>query len=177
MMTGQTLTSDKSEWSGNPTTFTYERLTADPRRWAEGPSSFTYQWQLCDKSGGSCKDIAGATGKTYGVRSGDKDNTIRVQVTAKNLVGSTTASSDNTHVVTAGTPTPTPTPVGVGGAISITAVSLPNRLIVSQIQFTPRVGGGTPPSLGTRPAGPAPPRSGAAGCTSRRGRSGTARRS
>jgi hypothetical protein len=120
-----------------------ETLTANPGKWAEGPSSFTYQWQLCDKSGGNCKDITGATGQTYGVRSGDKDNTIRVQVTAKNLVGSTTANSDTTSVVTTGTPTPTPAPspapVGVGGAISITAVSLPNRLIVSQISFTPRV--------------------------------------
>jgi hypothetical protein len=118
-----------------------ETLTANSGKWAEGPSSFSYQWQLCDKSGDNCKDIQGATGQTYGVRSGDKDNTIRVQVTAKNLVGSTTANSDHTDVVTSGTPTPTPTPtpVGVGGAISITAVSLPNRLIVSQISFTPRV--------------------------------------
>jgi hypothetical protein len=117
-----------------------ETLTADPGKWAEGPSSFTYQWQLCDKSGANCKDIQGATGKTYGVRSGDKDSTIRVQVTAKNLVGSTTANSNTTDVVTTGTtPTPTPTPVGVGGAISITAVSLPNRLVISSIQFTPRV--------------------------------------
>jgi hypothetical protein len=220
-MVGQTLTANKGEWSGSPTTFTYqwqrcdndgsscgdisgataqkykltdadvgntvrvqvkatnsdgsatasskptdvisgnaapralekpsisgkaqvgETLTANQGRWAEGPSDFSYQWQLCDKDGANCKDITGATGKTYGVRSGDKDNTIRVQVTAKNLVGSTTASSDHTAVVTTGTPTPTPnptpTPVGVGGAISITAVSLPNRLIVSQIQFTPRV--------------------------------------
>jgi len=220
MMTGQTLTADKGEWSGNPADFNYqwqrcdndgascgdisgatsktykltdadvgntvrvqvkamnsdgsttasskttdvisgnaapratskptisgkaqvgETLTADPGKWAEGPSSFAYQWQLCDKNGGNCKDIAGATGKTYGVRSGDKDNTIRVQVTAKNLVGSTTENSDHSVVVTAGatpTPTPAPTPVGVGGAISITAVSLPDRLVVSQIQFTPRV--------------------------------------
>jgi hypothetical protein len=217
-MVGQTLTSDKGEWSGNPTTFTYqwqrcdndgsscgdisgatvktykladadvgntirvqvkatnpdgaatapskttdvisgnaapralekpsisgkaevgETLTANPGRWAEGPSDFSYQWQLCDKDGANCKEIVGATGKTYGVRSSDKDNTIRVQLTAKNLVGSTIASSNNTAVITTGTsPTPTPTPVGVGAAISITAVSLPNRLIVSQIQFTPRV--------------------------------------
>jgi len=118
-----------------------ETLTASPGKWAEGPSSFAYQWQLCDKSGGNCKDIQGATGQTYGVRSGDKDNTIRVQVTAKNLVGSTTATADHTDVITTGTPTPTPTPtpVGVGGAISITAVSLPDRLVISSIQFTPRV--------------------------------------
>jgi hypothetical protein len=131
---------EKASISGKPQIG--ETLTADAGRWAEGPSSFTYQWQLCDKSGANCKDITGATGKTYGVRSSDKDNTIRVQVTAKNLVGSTTSNSDNTAVVTAGTspsPTPNPTPVGVGGAISITAVSLPNRLVISQIQFTPRV--------------------------------------
>ena len=117
-----------------------ETLTVNPGKWAEGPSSFAYQWQLCDKSGANCKDISGATGQTYGVRSGDKDNTIRVQVTAKNLVGTTTANSGQTDAITAGgTPTPTPTPVGVGGAISITAISLPNRLVISSIQFTPRV--------------------------------------
>jgi len=117
-----------------------ETLTANPGKWAEGPSSFAYQWQLCDKSGANCKDITGATGQTYGVRSGDKDNTIRVQVTAKNLVGTTTANSDQTGAITTGTtPSPNPAPVGVGGAISITAISLPNRLIISSIQFTPRV--------------------------------------
>ncbi len=117
-----------------------ETLTANPGKWAEGPSSFAYQWQLCDKSGANCKDITGATGQTYGVRSGDKDNTIRVQVTAKNLVGTTTANSDQTGAITTGTtPSPSPAPVGVGGAISITAISLPNRLIISSIQFTPRV--------------------------------------
>jgi hypothetical protein len=219
-MVGQTLTADKGDWSGSPTTFAYqwqrcdndgsscgdissattnkykltdadvgntvrvqvkatnsdgsatanskptdvvsgnaaprataqptitgkpqvgETLTATPGKWAEGPSSFAYQWQLCDKSGANCKDIQGATGQTYGVRSGDKDGTIRVQVTAKNLVGSTTSNSDQTGVITTTStpaPTPTPTPVGVGGAISITAVSLPNRLVISSIQFTPRV--------------------------------------
>jgi hypothetical protein len=114
-----------------------ETLTADPGKWAEGPSSFTFQWQSCDKSGDNCKEISGATGKTYGVRAADKDNTLRVEVTAKNLVDSTKARSDTTDVVTSGTPTPTP--VGVGGAISITAVSLPNRLVISQAKFTPSV--------------------------------------
>ncbi len=77
-----------------------ETLTVNPGKWAEGPSSFAYQWQLCDKSGANCKDISGATGQTYGVRSGDKDSTIRVQVTAKNLVGTTTANSDQTDAIT-----------------------------------------------------------------------------
>jgi hypothetical protein len=116
-----------------------ETLTADPGKWAEGPSSFTFQWQSCDKKGDHCKDISGATGKTYGVPAADRDNTLRVEVTAKNLVDSTKAHSDTTDVVTGGTPAPTPAPVGVGGAISITAVSLPNRLVISQAKFTPNV--------------------------------------
>jgi len=112
-----------------------ETLTADPGVWAEGPT-FSYQWQQCDKSGSNCKDISGATGKTYGVRAADKDNTIRVEVTGKNLVDSTKANSDPTAVVTSGTGSP---PVGVGGALSISAVSLPDRLVISQIKFTPSV--------------------------------------
>jgi hypothetical protein len=114
-----------------------ETLTADPGTWAEGPT-FTYQWQTCDKTGGNCNDINGATGKTYGVRSSDVDKTIRVRVSGKNAVDSTTVSSDTTAVVTSGTPTPNP-PVGVGAAISISAVSLPDRLVISQVKFTPSV--------------------------------------
>ena len=112
-----------------------ETLTSDPGKWTEGPT-FAYQWQACDQSGGNCKDIAGATGKTYGVRAADKDGTIRVEVTAKNLVDSTKGTSDRTAVVIGTTTTP---PVGVGGALSITAVSLPNRLVISQVKFTPSV--------------------------------------
>jgi hypothetical protein len=117
-----------------------ETLTADPGRWTQGPH-FSYQWQQCDQNGASCKDIAGATGKTYGVRAVDKDNTIRVRVTATNAVDSNSAVSDRTAVITAGaTPAPAPQPqVGVGGALSITAVSLPDRLIITHVQFTPNV--------------------------------------
>lgn len=117
-----------------------ETLTADPGTWAEGPT-FSFQWQQCDKNGANCNDISGATGQTYGVRSSDKGNTIRVQVTAKNLVDSAKGTSDPTAVVTsvAPAPTPSPNPVGVGGALSVTAVSLPDRLVISNVQFTPRV--------------------------------------
>lgn len=113
-----------------------ETLTADPGVWAEGPT-FSYQWQQCDKDGAKCQDINGATGKTYGVRAGDKDNTLRVEVTGKNLVDSTKANSDTTTVVTGAAGSPPP--VGVGGALSISAVTLPDRLVISQIKFTPSV--------------------------------------
>ena len=74
-MVGQTLTADRGDWSGSPT-------------------SFTYQWQRCDNSGSSCGDISGATTTKYKLADADVGNTVRVQVTAKNGDGSTTANSN-----------------------------------------------------------------------------------
>src|SRR5947208_604859 len=79
-MVGQTLTADKGEWSGSPTTF-------------------TYQWQRCDNDGTSCGDIAGAVQKTYKLTDADTGNTVRVQVKATNADGSTTAESNQTDVI------------------------------------------------------------------------------
>ncbi len=113
-----------------------ETLTADPGSWAEGPT-FSLQWQQCDKDGGNCTNITGATGTTYGVRAGDADHTLRIKVTATNLVGKNSATSSPTALIAPATSPPPP--VGVGGAISITAVALPDRLVISQVQFSPRV--------------------------------------
>src|SRR5438067_13216826 len=79
-MVGQTLTADKGEWSGSPTTF-------------------TYQWQRCDNDGTSCGDIAGAVQKTYRLTDADVGNTVRAQVKATNPDGSATASSKTTDVI------------------------------------------------------------------------------
>jgi hypothetical protein len=70
-------------------------LTAENGTWT-GAVTFSYQWQLCDVNGNNCVDIAGATGKTYGVRSTDTGHEILVLVKASNRFGSTTASSDRT---------------------------------------------------------------------------------
>ena len=44
------------------------QLTADPGTSTGSPTSFAYQWQRCDIDGAGCLEVAGATGKTYGVR-------------------------------------------------------------------------------------------------------------
>jgi hypothetical protein len=114
-------------------------LTADPGEWTGFPR-FSYQWQRCDANGNNCEHISGATARVYGVRSVDQGQTLRVRVTATTGGGSSSATSDRTAAVAAGTTTPPPAPpVGVGGALSVTAVSLPNRLVISQVQFSPRV--------------------------------------
>jgi hypothetical protein len=87
-----------------------EELTASNGTWTGGATTFTYQCQRCDASGAGRVDVAGATGKTYGAGATDVGHTMRVAVTAKNLAGSTTVSSDVTAAVRSATPVPAPAP-------------------------------------------------------------------
>jgi hypothetical protein len=76
-----------------------QTLTAQNGNWSGAPTAYTYQWLQCDRFGGSCVVIPGATGKTYGVRFNDVYGTLRVEVTAKNANGSTTRRSTPSDVV------------------------------------------------------------------------------
>jgi hypothetical protein len=106
------------------------QLTANEGSWTSAPTRYAYQWQQCDASGLGCGAIAGATGKTYGVRSADSGRTLRVEVTAFNPHGQRTATSAQTGVVRA---------VGAGGGttVSIANVALPTRLVITAISTTP----------------------------------------
>lgn len=109
-------------------------LTATEGSWTGAPERYSYQWQQCDAGGANCQNVAGATGKTYGVRSEDNGKRLRVVVTATNRYGSGSKESNATAVVTTGG--------GVAGAtssVAVSNVSLPDRLVVSALQFTPRV--------------------------------------
>ena len=100
-----------------------EELTASNGTWTGGVTTFAYQWQRCDTAGANCTDVAGATGKTYGIRGIDVDHTLRVVVTAKNLAGSTTVNSEISAVVKAPTtPTPPPTTTNHRPTIAILSV-------------------------------------------------------
>jgi hypothetical protein len=84
-------------------------LTVSNGSWNPAATSFTYQWQRCDSSGGGCLNIAGATGKAYGVRSVDAGNRVRALVTAHNTGGQTTVPSTPSDLVGSGTTTTTVT--------------------------------------------------------------------
>ncbi len=84
---GQVLTADPGTWSGTP------------------PITYTYEWQRCNARGNACKAIAGASGTSYALTSGDQGATIRVRVVARNAEGSSSATSAPTGVVQ---PAPTP---------------------------------------------------------------------
>jgi hypothetical protein len=100
-----------------------EELDAANGSWTGGVRSYAYQWQRCDAQGGSCVSVQGATGGSYGVRSADQGNTIRVVVTATNLSGSTNAVSSATQLIGTNIPAPTPKPA-VNHAPTIKYVSL-----------------------------------------------------
>ena len=105
-----------------------QALTAANGTWTgDAPITFTYQWQRCNASGASCVAIAGATAQTYTVQAVDVGSTLRVAVTGRNTVGSSTATSAATAAVTRGT-----------GPVPIENVTPPNRLLISSVQFTPR---------------------------------------
>lgn len=106
-------------------------LSVDHGGWTGSPSpSFTYQWQRCDATGGGCVDLTGASATTYKTITAEVGNTLRVKVTATNSHGSTLATTPETPLIA-------PAKAGGGNAISITQVSLPDRLIIDNLRFTP----------------------------------------
>jgi hypothetical protein len=125
---GQTLTATRGDWGGRD------------------PMTFTFQWRRCRSDGSNCAAIGGQTANTYIVRTADVDRTIRVRVRATNQDGSASAVSQPTPVVVSRTnPLPPGSPAGAirlpGGLTSVPAssVTLPNRLVISQVQFSPSV--------------------------------------
>jgi hypothetical protein len=115
-----------------------QTVTADPGAWTgKQPISFSYRWLRCNTQGGDCIAIGGATSRTYRLTSSDVNHKIRFNVTARNSIGSRTAISAESPIVTE------PLPSGAirlpSGEISIPATSVPStaRLIVSVVQFSP----------------------------------------
>jgi len=88
------------------------QLLGNPGTWSGSPPiSYGYQWGRCDSAGAGCVDIAGATTNTYTIIPVDGGSTLRLQVTASNSAGSSTASSAATPVVPSATgPTNTAPP-------------------------------------------------------------------
>jgi sugar lactone lactonase YvrE len=80
-------------------------LTASPGTWTGGlPIAYSYQWQACNSSGAECKAIEDAIEKKYQLTTGEIGDILRVVVTASNTVGSTSATSSASSVITAGVP-------------------------------------------------------------------------
>jgi hypothetical protein len=112
--------------------------TAQPGTWVgRQPITFSYAWLRCNNAGGECATITGAGGRSYRLTSADVGHKIRVNVTARNAIGSATVISGESAVVSV------PLPAGAvrlpSGEVSIPATSVPadHRLIVSKVAFSP----------------------------------------
>ena len=118
-------------------------LTASTGSWTSSSNvKYAYQWQRCNATGSACIDISGATAQTYVVQTADVKNTLRVVVTATNSDGASKANSAATAVVTAKTAQSSATPSAIKESngrtsVSTSDISLPDRLVVDQVQFTP----------------------------------------
>jgi hypothetical protein len=109
--------------------------TANPGTWAgTQPITFTYEWRSCNANGGSCSSIGGATAKTYVTRQSDIGRTLRVRVTARNTIGTETATSVPTAVINVAAPTGCP---GGNGPVNVSQVTPPARLLVDRFQASP----------------------------------------
>ncbi len=110
---GATLRVDRGRWSGTT------------------PITYDYTWQRCDPGGNNCITFiahdAGAVSYTLGVV--DVGHTMRVEVQATNTHGSSYVYTKPTSVVLAPTPPAT--------SIAVARVSLPDRLVIDQVSFTP----------------------------------------
>jgi hypothetical protein len=113
-------------------------LKGDRGQWSNNPTSYNYQWRRCDKNGGSCANISGATSREYKLTSADVGNTVRFRVRATNSTGSTDATSVPTAVITkAATPPPANGCPSGGPPDQVSQMSLPARLIIDQFSAQP----------------------------------------
>jgi len=127
--------------SGTPTEG--ETLTASTGTWTgTEPITYAYSWRRCDANGGSCSAISGATEKTYTPKGVDRDNTLRVRVTATNKDGSSNATSVPTAVVKkAATAPPASGCSGGSSLLQVGSIAQPERLTVDQGTSNPAVVG------------------------------------
>jgi hypothetical protein len=110
------------------------RLTVNNGTWSgSSPIGFDYTWQRCDANGNGCSTFIAhnpnATG--YTLTAADIGHTLRVEVTATNKYGSSYLTSPHTSVVV---PAKTVQQVTT---IAVKDVSLPDRLVIDGVQFSP----------------------------------------
>jgi hypothetical protein len=126
---GDVVRARNGDWAGTP------------------PLTFTYQWLRCGRFGGNCRDLPGATSRSYRLTPADARRTLRIRVAAANAAGSSSAISRPSPVVRRRAAPPSPPPPSgppgqvrlADGSISIpvTSVSPPHRLVISGVSFSP----------------------------------------
>ena len=112
---GSTLKVDNGTWTGTT------------------PMTFDYTWQRCDTKGNNCSTFIAHSPNASSHTLGQVEvgHTVRVEVQAKNSVGSSYVYSAPTGIVAAPKTTQSATTVAVND------VSLPDRLVIDRVSFSP----------------------------------------
>jgi streptogramin lyase len=76
-------------------------LSVGTGTWQNGTGSFSYQWESCDPSGTGCMPLPGEVGSQIVASSSDIGRTLRAIVTASNVAGSASTSSNASGVIAA----------------------------------------------------------------------------
>lgn len=126
---GQTLTAGVGTWTG------------------ASPITYALQWVRCGADGGkpdgsNCASIGGATTTKYVLTGDDVGKRLRVRVTARNSQGSAVFASNATATVKSSGPSLPAGAIKLSNgkySIPVTSVSLPARLVIDGIKFTPTV--------------------------------------
>lgn len=112
---GATLTVNVGTWSGS------------------SPITYDYTWQRCDSNGNNCSTFIthDTHAAQYTLGNADLGKRMRVEVQAKNGYGSSYVYTPVTGVVAAPKTTQSATTVAIAN------VSLPDRLVIDQVSFSP----------------------------------------
>jgi hypothetical protein len=80
------------------------------------PISYAYQWEICNGAGAECEEAAEATGSKFTIPSGHVGDTLRVVVTATNVVSSVSKTSEASLAILGQPPLNTKLPAVSGTA-------------------------------------------------------------
>jgi hypothetical protein len=94
------------ELKGAPQVGSTLTVSNDPGSWLNSPTSTSSKWQVSTTGTGSWSDIAGQTGSSYTIISGDVGKYIRRLTTATNASGSTNSGSSAWGPIVASTAVP-----------------------------------------------------------------------
>jgi hypothetical protein len=114
-----------------------QTITANAGSWrSQTTPTFRYAWLRCDANGANCVAIASQTSASYTLSSADVGHTLRTQVTATNSSGSSTVTSNATGLAAKQATDLIRLPSGTY-SVPADQVSLPQRLIISNVSFSP----------------------------------------
>lgn len=108
-------------------------LTAANGTWSGNPTGYTYQWSRASTAAGSYSSISGATSQSYTLATADIGNYLKVNVTATNAGGSTSALSAATSQIAKATQS------ALSASLSATSKSYPYS---QSLTITPSGGSG-----------------------------------